>query len=177
MLYHSVYMKDQHLPKSINPYSMADRRVHLTGEFQVIDMPRLVSFLAGPEGLVEIDLQLDRDHRRLAFIKGCIKAELLILCQRCMQPFRYVVEKTLLLRPVLDDDQAKLVEPEYDPVMVEDQKLSLIEAVEDEIILCLPTVAMHEKSECPVTLPDDEVDTEIERGPSPFDVLANKKRD
>ncbi len=177
MLYYSAYMKEQHLPKTINPYSMADRRVRLAGDFQVVDMPRLTSFLAASDGHVSIDIQLDRDHRRLAFIKGCIKAELLILCQRCMQPFRYVVEKSLLLRPVLDDDQAKLVEPEYDPVMVEDQKLSLIEAIEDEIILCLPTVAMHEKSECPVTLPDDEVDTEIEKGPSPFDVLANKKRD
>ncbi len=95
-----------------------------------------------------------------------------------MQPFRYVVDKTVSLRPVLDDEQAKLLESEYEPVIVQDQRISLLEMIEDEIILALPTVAKHEKSECPVIIPDsEEVDTVVEKGPSPFDVLINKKRD
>ena len=58
-------MKEQHLPKVINPYSLADRRIHVEGEFQISEMTRVASFLCEDEGQATVSLDFDRDHRRM----------------------------------------------------------------------------------------------------------------
>ena len=167
-------MKEQQLPKNINPSLMADRRQHVGGVLMLRDMPRLAHFLNSNEGEAHISLDFDRDDRHLAYIKGCIKADLLLLCQRCLQPMVFAVNKLVALRPVLNDNQVKLLEPEYDPVMVEGGLIALVDMIEDELILSLPTVALHEKEACTVVI--EHVDTESvqEKRVNPFSVL---KRD
>lgn len=170
-------MKKHQLPQDINPFSMADRRAEIRGALEISNMDRLAPFLSKLAGQAEISLNFGRDERGVAYIKGCVKAALLLTCQRCMQAFTVNVDIAVALSPVVDDNQAVALEGDYEPLMVVDQRVSLMGLVEDELILALPTVAMHEPDQCPVKVPEDESDKVLEKGPNPFAVLANKKRD
>ncbi len=68
----------------------------------------------------------------------------MVCCQRCLQPFAYEVTCNFTVSPVNDDKAAKALPEQYDPVMLLDNKINLLELIEDELILSLPQVPMHD---------------------------------
>ncbi len=94
-------------------------------------------------------------------------------CQRCMQamPVRVDAEVHIaLLRQGEDEDS---VADEYETLIIDESLMSLRDLVEDELILALPLVAMHETRDCNVSLPEEQAETE--NRPNPFAVLAELK--
>ena len=100
-------------------------------------------------------------------------------CQRCLQPVALDLDVVRALRFVADEATAEAVDAESeDDVLALPRRLDLHELVEDELLLALPLVPMHE--ECPLSLPmsagfeGDEAASEI--APKPFAALAGLKR-
>jgi uncharacterized protein len=104
-------------------------------------------------------------------LRGSTTVEL--QCQRCLQG---VVEEVVVdrrFRFVRDEAAAaKLDEESEDDVLVLPQRLDLIELLEDEFILALPLVPMHETCPQPLVAPAQADFAEEEAAPNPFAALA-----
>lgn len=96
-------------------------------------------------------------------------------CQRCLQPVALDLDLARALRFVADEATAEALDAESeDDVLALPRYLDLHELVEDELLLALPLVPMHES--CPQSLPTsagfDPGDALAEPAANPFAALA-----
>jgi uncharacterized protein len=98
-------------------------------------------------------------------------------CQRCLTPVLETVTAERSFRFVADEDTAAALDDEAEEdILVLSRDFDALALVEDELILSLPLVPLHEV--CPQAMPMSAVDPEFETAatkPNPFGVLAGLK--
>lgn len=103
-------------------------------------------------------------------------AQMSLECQRCLQPVRAPLTARRSFRFVADEATAAEIDADCeDDVLALTRALNLHELVEDELILALPLVPMHEACPEPLSVPAAEEPAAEER-PNPFAALAALKR-
>ncbi len=168
-------MSDQ-LPELIDPVVFAERRSHIVGMLGLQRLDRLSDFLFNQEGELQVDLQFYKGGK-VPIIEGRIKGHLNLTCQSCMQPLDWFVDKTVKIGMVQSIEQADRLEEGFEPMMVEDNKMSLPAIIEDEVIIALPDYPRH-ANECfqftsTEKLPEPQI--EEQEPDNPFSVLAKLK--
>jgi len=171
-------MLNDTLPKYFDPRKYASHEQALEGYLPLNKFKELCAILASNEGnaFIHLDFRVDEDRRYIA--TGSLTAQVQVVCQRCMGAVNHDLALDLLLAFVYDEDHAKNLPDDYDPVVMTDGEVILADMVEQEIILALPIVAYHEESGCNPTAvkyassTDDAPDDEK---PNPFSILAQLK--
>ena len=148
----TVAEKNQ-LPTMVDPLKMTNREVEMAGSVPMAAMKRLAEMVEEAEGEVAVSLHFGRDKAGQRFITGCINGQLQLLCQRCGQTIKHQFSIVPRMSPVLSEQQAKHLPEGYDPLIVQDEPISLAKIIEDEIILDLPMVPMHQEQKCSVAMP------------------------
>lgn len=173
-------MSDHTLPKTLDPFKYADQNKILEGEIALYLMPRLTDLLVDSQGKVNVRLEFDRDPQRLRIVKGKLTSTVNLLCQRCLQPVMQDIESEFTLGIVFNDEQAENLPRAYEPLLVEDEKLVVLDVIEEELILSLPMFAYHESCGVDGYKQTDNSETSAEelpeeKKPNPFEVLAGLK--
>ena len=92
-----------------------------------------------------------------------------------MQPMTHAVDAEVALGLVANRKDLDKVAAHYEPLIVEEVPTLLLPIIEDELLLRVPIVALHEPGECE-SLPQLNVAAEPEvRRENPFAVLAKLK--
>ena len=142
-------------------------------------MSRLAEMLVDSEGVVDIELKFARDAQNLRILNGKLSGQVNLLCQRCLKSVKKTIDSEFHLGIVMNDEQAQNLPRTYEPLLVENEKLVLLEVIEEELILSLPMFAYHNDCE-----PDDYRNAEEEEifesiveetKENPFDVLSELK--
>lgn len=98
-------------------------------------------------------------------------------CQRCLTPVLEMVEAERSFRFVADEATAAALDDESEEdILVISRDFDALALIEDELILSLPLVPLHEV--CPQSVPMSAVDPEFleaSERPNPFGVLAGLK--
>jgi len=134
--------------------------------------------LADDSGEIAVELDFDIDELGVPNVQGRVTARLSLICQRCLEPYIIAVDPSISLAWVHSEQEAERLPLLYEPYLVETNPLILNDVIEDELLLALPQVPMHELAECPAgkwvnqPAPADEDDAEKE---NPFSVLAKLK--
>lgn len=137
------------LPKEINILRLADHGAEMNGVVDIADMSRLVPSLVSSATQAQVQLQFGLDVEKLRYVKGHVKATLALICQRCLQPMDYIIDDDLALSPVFTENEANELPSCYEPVMIDNHDTqSLTALIEDELILRMPIVALHENQDC-----------------------------
>ncbi len=160
------------IPAQVDSLRFAEHATNLHGVVLIKNLPRLCVSLANNEGEVEANIAFGIDDQRIPFIKGHIETRVILQCQRCMQPFVYGIICDFLSGIVSSEEEAEGLPDRYDPATVEDGMLSLHDRIEDELIVSLPLVPMHEFEDCKVKLPFVVAESPME---SPFKVIESLK--
>lgn len=99
-------------------------------------------------------------------------------CQRCLTPVSMAVQAERSFRFVADEATAAALDDESEEdVLVLSREFQALELVEDELIMALPLVPLHD--ECPVAVQMAAADPEVdaaEARPNPFAALASLKK-
>lgn len=165
----------QQLPEQIDPFRLARQRRVMTGELDVRRMERLKPLISGADdAVVHVALEFGIDDMRVQFIRGHVKATFDMTCQRCLQPMSQPVDTQFALGLVTNQREADLLPTHYDPLLVEQDHVPLLDIVEDELLLALPIVASHATGECAAAAPE-QVETASVKKTSPFAVLEQIK--
>ena len=171
-------------PRRIDVEAFADAAGELSGTWPLAKMHRLAEMAcAEPDSAAPKSIEWAvRGERRKAkpgqaqvWLHLSAKADLLLVCQRCLQPSVTHVEVTRSFMFVPGEDAAAaLDEDSEDDVLALSPTFDLAGLLEDELLLALPLVPKHEQCPEPLLAPGSDADGGIET-PHPFAVLAGLK--
>ena len=142
------------MEQRIDPIRLAGQHQTLSGHIALQDFRRLGQVVVDASGQVEYSLDFTKDEQGQAVVNGRIGAKVMLECQRCGQAVEIALDLTPHLMVVRSDDQAKQVPRDYEPLLVGAAPLTLVDVLEEEILLALPMVPRHIEGQCPVELPE-----------------------
>ena len=169
-----------HLGEFIEPLSLAEKGRTLSGRLAVSGMDRLCQSLYSGKGDVDVSLHFDKDEVGQPNVSGRIETRLQMTCQRCMEVMELPVVAQVRLGLVRTQGQAEALPENYDPLLLSEEPISAADIVEDELILALPLVALHELKDCPAAdsvSGHDEQNEPVPQRENPFAVLAELKKE
>lgn len=121
------------------------------------DFERLAQEFVNPEAMLQYRVCGGQDARGRPRLSCKVKAEVEMLCQRCLKPVRVAVDSDRLLYLAASEADADRLESaladEDIEVIVAGQSLDLAGVVEDEVLLSLPIVPMH--ADCDMAIAAD----------------------
>lgn len=158
----------------------------VSGDYPLAGFERLKDSLAKSEGTAQVEFRFhDADDGtgsslgRFPALDGSVEARPWLVCQRCLNPFEWRLESAFQVAFVASEEQSGRVPAEYDAVLAPNGRASLHELVEDELLLALPLVPMHERiEECRAppgpSSPEDAPDEDATEGTTrPFAQLRD----
>jgi uncharacterized protein len=163
------------MPRSgyvIDSISFARDGHRLGGELAIATLPRLLEAVAESSGCVQFRLEGEQRIAEGLFLNVDVSAELVLQCQRCLEPMPYPVvfqRRFLLVVPGQEWPEDELVDDSVDAIEA-GQSMDLVELLEQEILLSLPIAPRH-GGECIGRGGDVEAD-----GSHVFAGLAHLKR-
>jgi len=142
-------------PDLLNPWKAADGRRTFEGTMPLARMQRLVPLLApraDASGAVKsaepvavwADARFRADFAHDAqgnvTVELWVEAELPLICQRSLRPYLEPVKRHSLLAVVESVEAQERLPAHYEPVLVEQGRMALLDLVEDELLLGVPQV-------------------------------------
>ncbi|MEA1064814.1 23S rRNA accumulation protein YceD [Apirhabdus apintestini] len=172
-------MQKVKLPLTLDPVRTAQKRLDYQGVYTPDQVARVAESVVSVDSDVECAMSFAIDNQRLAVLTGDTRVLVSLECQRCGKAFSHQVHTTYCFSPVRSDEQAEALPDAYEPIEVNEfGEIDLLAMVEDEIILSLPVVPVHDSEHCEVSDADmvfGELPEEAKK-PNPFAVLASLKR-
>ena len=171
------------LPDFADPLRLCALGKAYEGVIPLADLPRLAPLLTSTEGEAAFVLAFEMDVHRRPAVRVRVRADLPVLCQRCLGTVVVTVEGESSLVVVSGPDEAERLPDDVDPLLVEDGKVALRSLVEDELILAMPSAPAHRIEECAIDLTEvnaqggQERDCGGEDAEHPFAALADWKSD
>jgi len=131
------------LPETVDFLKQVERNACFEGVWPVSGLERLADAIGNDQGEVRARLKFGiRAGTRC--LDGYVQAELVMRCERCLEPVTQSIESDFRFGLVSSEDEAGLLPREFEPLLVEGSELSLVDLLEDELLLSLPIVARHE---------------------------------
>jgi uncharacterized protein len=97
-------------------------------------------------------------------------------CQRCLGPLAIDVDAAFALAFVTGLEEAGALPEPYEPAVVEDGRVRPLELVEDELLLAVPGIPLHEEGACRAPTADVAATEGASQDESPFAVLASLRK-
>lgn len=155
----------------IDNVDFARKSLKIHGIIDVFNFLRLKDALASDSGQVEVNLQGWVDSFDKPMLELRVRGQLELKCHRCSKGVEFPVDFRYVYQIVTDDLVAMGDEDGDDVDFLESEhQMSLLELVEDELIVSLPIAPTHSPDcEALYTLPKEDLD-------NPFAVLAKLKK-
>lgn len=175
-------------PLRLDVQAFARAAASIEGEWPAAELPRLAE-VAAPESPAArwavVRWQLSGEERPVrggepeVWLHLRVEAEASPTCQRCLKPVRLPLRVDGPFRFVRDEATAAELDAESEEdVLVISRSFDVRDWVEDELLLALPIVPLHEPA-CPEPLPlaldEGEPEPEAAERPHPFAVLQSLK--
>lgn len=170
----------QPIPDKVDVKTSATASVRLSGRGRLQNMPRLATELPGlasDEAVLwsaAFTLQNGADGQPVPWLQLGLQASLPQTCQRCLTDYPHVVDLTYNFRFVATEEEAEEADDESEEdLLVLTKHFNLAELVEDELLMAIPLIALHETCPVPVKMSVQDVDFEAASAPKtkPFEGL------
>jgi uncharacterized protein len=134
------------LPDTIDFFKQVDRNACYECVWPVSRFERLNDVIYGNDGEVTARLKFGT-RAGVRCLDGTVEADLELRCERCLNPVKQHIEGGFRFGLISSDEEANLLPEEFEPLIVTSVEPSVIDLVEDELLLSLPIVAKHD-DEC-----------------------------
>lgn len=174
-------MSNPEIPLSVDALKPFEQGSVREGELTLTGMDRLAPLLVETEGTVSARLAFFFDDERRRVIEGWVRAELVVVCQRCLEAMALPVESTFRVGVVDTEMMAEQLPAGLEPMMAGERELPIHGLLEDELIMSLPDCPVHEKGQCSASSTLDRINREADDAvaqarehdkDNPFRVLA-----
>ncbi len=172
-------MQEQQLPTLIAPFKLARQGQELRGVVSVNGLERLATVLSDDKGHINVLLQFGKDQQGSNLVRGHLSTRVNMVCQRCMKPMSVNVDTNVSLAIVASEERAMQLPEGLEALIVEEEPMALARMIEDELMLALPIVTLHENRDCEPVLKKLQEETNVieqaEKKVNPFAVLSGLK--
>ena len=164
------------LPDLIDPILFAERRSVLSGAIKIAALERLAAFVDN-DGDINVSVLFSK-HGKRSVIAGSIKTSLSLECQSCLEAMSWPLDLSFKLGVVSSLQEADQIEIDCEPLLLNGEKVSLYDLIEDEILLALPDYPKHGHDCIPQhSSKDTNFDDDSQnKTNNPFSVLAKLKK-
>ncbi len=132
------------IPRFIEPRKFSSMDVRLCGTIPESELKRLMSTASLVKSVyADLHFYIDEEGRSVA--AGCVKAEVAVQCQRCLDLVTKELDSKVLWAMVWDDADEKALPVRYDPWVVGAEQVDLYSMIEEELLLEIPVVAYHDE--------------------------------
>ncbi|HEX7764359.1 MAG TPA: YceD family protein [Cellvibrio sp.] len=163
------------LPRQADPRKFAQQGVSLEGIIPTSELPRIVEATESSEGEVQVKLEFKLSEEGRRVVVGHAHADMVLICQRCLEPVTVPVESDISLGIVWDEEAAAKLPPHFEPWIAGEGMADLYDMIEEELLLSLPAVAYHEEPCIDSKLYSSGKPVEVKREKNPFQVLEQLK--
>lgn len=164
------------LPETANFLKQAERNVTLEGVFPLARLERLSESLNDNSGELFAELHFTSGTGHLG-LHGTVEASLDLICQRCLQPMKYQVSGQFKFGLITSEKYEHKVPSDAEPYLLEGDEQSVLDILEDELLLSIPIAARHAE-ECSDFLQQQNEERRVEKEKSnPFAQLKDLKID
>lgn len=152
-------MSTDPFPVRVMPRKLCNRNGSINSTLPVAKLLRLSEFLHDNNGHAEVSLSFDKDDAGHCLITGSLKADVNMVCQRCLEATEVKLASDFAIKVAESDKEARDMAQssansleQLEVVRSEEGELDLLSLVEDELIMSLPIVASHADKDCSDTL-------------------------
>ncbi|HET8707387.1 MAG TPA: YceD family protein [Pseudomonadales bacterium] len=171
------------LQKVIYPYKLAASGGEMAGDVALDQFHRLSGYLLDTDGKVEAKLEFGETEKGMPLVTGHIRAVVRRECVNCAHAVEEKIDFIPQIVIVKSEDEASELDESLDPVILTDEKIGLVDLIEDEIILALPILARHPEGQCDPSYYAWKAQQEsqlknagVGKKENPFSVLAKLKQ-
>lgn len=173
-------MSDSPVPAYVDTRKIFLQHAAIAGHVSLDRLERFKGLLASDSASIHVELEFFTDEFGRHIISGNLHAAVEVICQRCLEPLEIVLQDDIKLAVLEDDSKAAELDADLDPWICADTKLELSSLVEEQLILCLPIVSLHESTNCNSKLANAVKASSNEPDPAngtvnPFAVLQSLK--
>ena len=161
------------LPREAELRTWASRGIEVEGDVLVTRMPRLQAVIASGEEPAYATLRCWKDEQHRYIVDVRVQVTVALECQRCLSQCELELATQSSLCVVWNEDSIRELPSNYDPLVAGDVS-DLHALVEEELLLALPAVPMHDAGDCKAvsnTFGDSMMDFAEEKK-SPFAALG-----
>ncbi len=143
------------LPSRFNPVELARARQHCKVTLPVTHFTRFSELLASQGGDVVATVEFSLQGRR-ALANGTLQASVEVTCQRCVKPAPLEIATEFTFGFVSSEEDAESLDEKLDPVLIDSNgELTVVDLLEDELILQVPQRVVHsDEEQCDPTVID-----------------------
>ncbi|TQF71449.1 23S rRNA accumulation protein YceD [Pseudoalteromonas luteoviolacea] len=173
-------MQKVKIPITLDPGRAAQRRASYDGIVKLEELSRLQQVVQDQVGEIAVTIHCDIDQQGLVVVRGSARAKLTVLCQRCNDELGLDLAQDFAYSPVGLGAESEDLPESYDVVELDEEgEINLRQIIEDELILAIPIVPMHDEASCsfsdkPASFGEIEAE---ETKPNPFEILKQLKKD
>ena len=145
------------------------------GKISLSETRRLLELLHGEESdrAIAVRFEFLRNEYGIPMITGELETSLELECQRCLKAMEWPLKLDFKL--LIDASDDIVSHSDEDTVYSDDGYIDIIELIEDELILAIPLVAMHENRGCNEDWQRTEQESDTPARENPFAVLQQLK--
>lgn len=141
------------LPTRIDPWRAAHSGAVYAGRLALDALPRLAEAVLGlgdSDGQPEVAYRLcfERTSEGVFLAHGRVEGVLLLPCQRCLEPVAFTVKADLALALLRSEQAIEQLDPALDPILIDEDRVSALEWIEDELLLAIPAIPRHAQGDC-----------------------------
>lgn len=175
-------MNESLIPATLDARKAFRGETVIEGFWPVKKLDRLRDYLADDSGAVDVNLRFYTDPQRRRMIAGRIAATVQVRCERCLEVMPLELVENMLLAVVESEGLAERLPEEIDPWLTADEDLSVPDIIEEQLILAMPLINRHERTDCTIAVASSGVTTGTDAAgdgqkPNPFAVLEVLKTD
>ena len=178
-------MTRQHQASRLNMQAFAQEGIPLNESTLLQNMQRLAHESHGlqPDSTVSwqarAELRAGSSAEPDVWLHLEAKTSIALICQRCMGAVATPIEVDQWYRFVASEEIAMAEDDEaQEDLLVMEPQFDLLAVLEDELLMALPLVPMHEQCPNPPVLSagDINIDQDVEAKPNPFAMLEQLKK-
>jgi uncharacterized protein len=125
------------LPELVDCDRLAEDATLLERVYELGSFARIADALADPRGVVRASFAFSKTPLGRSGARVAVRAELQLICQRCMQGFAFAVNGGSEIE-FAADDEASAADSEREPFRADGGLVSLKDLAEEELLLALP---------------------------------------
>lgn len=163
-------------PEFFEPAVWSRKRGDFGGDVEIASLDRLADVLAARVGVARFELKFDGSASSIPRATLSVKAELTLTCQRTLEDYVEVIDRTSQLGFVDSETQLDSVGEDVEGWVMQEGGVRTRDLVEEELILAVPLVPISGDAPRGDWVHETQpADVEEEQEPSPFAALAQLK--
>lgn len=155
-------MSSDKLPQSVTVKKLVDSGASLTGSVNPDRLPRLAEAVVDISSAFDVQMDFGKREDYKSKIDVQIDGAVDMQCQRCLQSVSAPIYVSTTLIVVAHDEEAKSRIRDCEPIVLEEGMLDIDSMIEEEVLLALPLIAMHDTACNEMLDPADQRRTSID---------------